>query len=200
MTFWDICAPFYDRAERANTAYSGMLRLVCDLVPQGASVLEAAAGTGNISLAVSDKAKNVLCTDISERMLNVARKKADRQGINNITFSKKSLFNTGEPDNAYDVVIASQILHLIGEPQEAAAELRRVSRDSVVTTVALLKGLHGLFIRPMVGLWRFLGFAPKREFDAESYWEFLCEMGLPPSGYEIIDGNMPMAVAVWRKR
>jgi SAM-dependent methyltransferase len=199
MTFWDFCAPFYDKAEQANTAYNGMLRQVYELTPQGASVFEAAAGTGAISVFVADKAKNVLCTDISKRMLNVARKKAAKRGIENIVFGTRSLFNTGEPDGSYDTVIASQVLHLIDEPQKAAEELKRISNGTLIATVTLLKGLRGLFARPAVGVWRFFGFAPKREFDADGFREFLYEIGLPPSRFEIIDGNMPMAVAVWKK-
>jgi len=198
MTFWDFCAPFYDRAEKANTAYHGMLRLMRDLTPQGAIVFEAAAGTGAISLAVADKAKNVHCTDLSERMLSVAREKATKRGASNITFSAKSLFDTGEPDGTYNVVIAAQVLHLIDEPEKAAEELKRISGGIVITAVTLLKGLSGFFARP-VGLWRLLGFAPKREFDADGFLDFLVEIGLPPSRYEIVQGNMPMAVAVWRK-
>ena len=48
MTFWDFCAPFYDMAEQANTAYNGMLRRIFELIPQGASVPEAfACGIGD---------------------------------------------------------------------------------------------------------------------------------------------------------
>ncbi|MDR1532016.1 MAG: class I SAM-dependent methyltransferase [Clostridiales bacterium] len=176
-----------------------MLRLLRDLTPQGASVFEAASGTGAIGVFVADKARSVLCTDISERMLDVARKKATMHNLENIAFSARSIFDTGEPDGAYDVAIASQVLHLIDEPQKAAEELKRVSKNSVITTVPLLKGLRGFFIRPTVGIWRFFGLAPKREFDAGSYGQFLCEIGLPPSRYEVISGNMPIAVAVWRK-
>ncbi|MDR2656965.1 MAG: class I SAM-dependent methyltransferase [Oscillospiraceae bacterium] len=199
MTFWDFCAPFYDKVERTNAAYSGMLRLIRDLTPQGANVFEAAAGTGAISAFIADKAKSVLCTDISERMLNIAREKAAKRGLKNIMFSTRSIFDTGESDDTHDVVIASQVLHLIDEPQKAAAELKRISAGAVITSVALLKGLRGFFARPGVGVWRLLGFAPKREFDAEGYREFLCEIGLPPSRFEVIDGNMPIAVAVWTK-
>jgi methylase of polypeptide subunit release factors len=49
-----------------------MLRLTRDLMLDGASIFETAAGTGSISLAIADKAKFVLCTDLSERMLTVA--------------------------------------------------------------------------------------------------------------------------------
>ena len=123
MTFWDFSAPFYDKAEQSNTAYNGMLRLVYELTPHDASVFEAAAGTGAISLFIADKAKNVLCTDISERMLGVARKKAGKRGITNIAFGERSIFDTGEPAGSFDTVITSQVLHLIDEPKSAADEL-----------------------------------------------------------------------------
>jgi ubiquinone/menaquinone biosynthesis C-methylase UbiE len=200
MTFWDFCAPFYDRAEQANkAAYSGMLHMIQALTPQGASVFEAAAGTGAISLAVAGKAARVVCTDLSRRMIGVARRKARRQGVSNITFDTRSLFATGEPDNAYDVVIAAQVLHLIDEPEKAAAELKRIARGIVIAPVCPLKDLRGLFIRPTVGLWRILGFAPKREFDVDSYRQFLAEIGLPAGEYKIAEGKMPLAVPVWRK-
>jgi ubiquinone/menaquinone biosynthesis C-methylase UbiE len=177
MTFWDFCAPFYDRAEHTNTAYNKMLSLMRDLTPSGANVFEAAAGTGSISLAVANKAKYVLCTDLSEKMLKVASQKATKSGTGNITFSKKSLFDTGEQDGAFDVVIASQVLHLIDEPEKAAEELKRISGGIVIVAVTLLKGLRGLFTRPSVGIWKLLGFAPKREFDADSFREFLLKLG-----------------------
>jgi SAM-dependent methyltransferase len=199
MTFWDFCAPFYDRAEKTNTAYEGMLRRLCDLIPKGASVFEAAAGTGAISIAIADKVGSILCTDLSERMLTIAKKKALRQGICNITFDTRSLFDTGEPGDSYDVVIASQVLHLIDEPEKAAAELKRISRGIVITPVCLLQNLRGLYARPSVGLFKLLGFAPKREFDEDGYRKFLVEIGLPSCEFEIIDGNIPLAVPVWRK-
>ena len=59
-TFWDFCAPFYDVAEGTKgRAYGEMPSVVRGLVPQGAVVLEAAAGTGAISLVVADRASSV---------------------------------------------------------------------------------------------------------------------------------------------
>ena len=199
MTFWDFSAPFYDRAEHTNTAYNKMLDLMRELTPLDATVFEVAAGTGSISLAVAKKAKSVLCTDLSEKMLTVARKKAIKQNANNITFDRRSLFDTGESNDSFDVVIVSQFMHLIDEPEKAAEELKRISVSSVIVAVALLKNLKGLFARPSVGVWKLLGFAPKREFDKEGFCQFLVEIGLPPYEFKVVDGNMPMAVAVWRK-
>jgi ubiquinone/menaquinone biosynthesis C-methylase UbiE len=200
MTFWDFCAPFYDFAERRNAkAREGLLREICRMIPEDATVLELAAGTGFIGLAVAEKAKSVLCTDVSKRMMKIADKKAHKRGLQNIWFGWRDIYACGEPDNAYDVVIAAQVLHLIDEPERAAAELKRIANGTVIVTVTLPKGLRGFFVRPSVGLWKLLGFAPKQEFDADSFREFLHEIGLPPTEFIVAPGTMPMAVAVWKK-
>jgi ubiquinone/menaquinone biosynthesis C-methylase UbiE len=197
MTFWDFCAPFYDLAEKTNgRAYGDMLKTVSDIIPQGASVLEAAAGTGSISVAVSRKARSVLCTDISDNMLKIARRKA--ANCSNITVDKRSIYELGEPDGAFDVVIAGQVLHLIDEPQKAAAELRRVAKSTIVLPMSFTKNLRGT-AKLGVSVYRLFGFAPKMEFSPEDYAAFLPTIGFERCEFIQIAGKIPMAVAVWRK-
>lgn len=63
-TFWDRFAFAYDIAEGLNKkVYRSMLSQIAALIPQQARVLECAAGTGAISIAVAPKAESVLCTD-----------------------------------------------------------------------------------------------------------------------------------------
>jgi len=198
-TFWDFCAPFYDFAEKNNgTTYREMLELVRELVPQGSTVLEAAAGTGAISLAVADFANQILCTDVSEKMLNIARRKAKKLGVRNITIENRNIFDLNEADNSFDIVIAGQVLHLVDSPELAAAELRRIAKSTVILPMCLLKDLRGK-ARLSVRLWKLLGFEPKIEFDTATYAEFLPKIGF--DGCEIVEipGKMPMAVAIWRK-
>jgi ubiquinone/menaquinone biosynthesis C-methylase UbiE len=199
MTFWDFCAPFYDFAEKRNgRAYGQMLKIVRDLVPQGTNVLELAGGTGAISLAVADKATSILCTDISERMLSVAKKKAAKRGADNISFGNLNIYDTGKPDSAFDVVIASQVLHLIDAPEKASAELRRVAKAMAVLPITLTKNLRGS-AKAKIRLFKLFGFAPKMEFDADSYAVFIDKIGFKDCELIGIEGEMPMSIAVWRK-
>ena len=196
MTFWDLCAPFYDLAEAANgRAYKKMLRVVRALVPSGSRVLECAAGTGAISLACADRAEEILCTDVSERMLDVARRKAAKQGAANIRFGSCDLYAIDQPDKSWDVVIAAQVLHLLNHPEWAAAELKRVAVKRIILPITLLENV-GPLARVKVGLWRTLGFAPLKSFDKAGYRRFLAEIGLPVTRFGVIAGEMPMAVAV----
>jgi ubiquinone/menaquinone biosynthesis C-methylase UbiE len=172
-----------------------MLDIVRSLVPQGASVLDVAAGTVSISLAASSNAAGVHCTDIFERMLIVAKKKANKRGMSNITFVNLNIFDTGKPDNAFDVVIARQVLHLIDEPEKAAAEFRRVARHTVILPLTLTKDLRGKS-RAKIRLWQLFGFSPKREFDEPDYKVFIESIGFAGAAFMIADGEIPMCIAI----
>ncbi|MDR1539383.1 MAG: hypothetical protein LBU32_15570 [Clostridiales bacterium] len=91
MTFWDFCAPFYDHAEHTNTAYSKMLSLMRELTPHGASVFEAAAGTGSISLAVADKEKDALPISL-EKCWRLQTKRLPREARATSRLAKKSVW------------------------------------------------------------------------------------------------------------
>jgi len=198
-SFWDFCAPFYDLAEKMNgRAYENMLKTVQELVPDGSKVLEIAAGTGSVSLAVANKAAEILCTDISEKMLAVAKKKAKKRGIENIKFDNLNIFDTKKPDNFFDVVIASQILHLIDNPEKAAFELRRITKSMTVIPMSLIKNLRGT-AKFNLAVYRLFGFSPKIEFEADSYSDFLKNIGFTDCEMIQIAGKIPMAVAIWRK-
>jgi len=197
MTFWDVCAPFYDLVESINgRAYNAMLKTVRDLIPQESSVLEVAAGTGSISLAASNKAERVLCTDISERMLNISRRKLKH--CSNTQFGIRSIYDLKESDSSFDIVIAGHILHLIDEPERAAVELKRVANKSVVLPMSFTKDLHGM-MKIGIEIYRLFGFNPKIEFNMEDYAVFLPKIGFDNCEMIKIEGSIPIAVAVWEK-
>ena len=199
MTFWDLCAPLYDFAQRMNgIAYMGMVRSIANDIKPGDSVMECAAGTGLISIACAKVASTVLCTDMSENMLAIAKRHANREGLTDIEFANCDILNIDQADGAWDVVIASQVLHLLDDPKRAADELKRVAKRQVITTVALT-GQLGRAAKLKVSLWKLLGFKPKHEFKAEGYRQFLCDIGLEPAEFRIIMGQMPMAISVHKK-
>ena len=198
-TFWDFCAPFYDLAEKANgRAYGEMLKTANRLIREGATVFEAAAGTGSISIAVSKKASRITCSDISEKMLQVARKKIARRGIQNITVETQSILKLEKHDNSFDAIIAGQVLHLLDEPEKAALELMRVAKTMVILPISLTKNLRCIG-KIGVNMYRFLGFSPKMEFSFEDYKTFIPSIGFQNCEFFHIPGKIPMAVAVWRK-
>lgn len=201
-SFWDKIAPLYDAAEALNNkVYSKMLSYAVSLVPEGAKVLECAAGTGAISAAVSKKAAHITCTDLSLPMLEQARKKFRAKGITNITLEERDIFNLSDEDETYDVVIAANVLHLLDDPQAAVKELMRTVKKGgrlIVPTFITSKPDN----REMtaIKLYRLFGFNPAAHYNADTYFEMLksCKTG-GRLRMRVISGLIPCAFAVIEK-
>lgn len=198
--FWDRVVGFYDLAERTNRrANAGAVRQAAALVPEGASVLDCAAGTGEFSLTLAERAGTVLCTDLSRPMLDRAEKKARQRGRSNITFAVRDLTALPDPDGAFDVVVAANVLHLLPEPEKALAELWRVTASGgKLILPTYLQGEAGPGFKLLIALYRLLGFRPRYFFTVDSYAEFFRRCGLT-ARVARIDGRLPVGFAVLSK-
>ena len=200
MSFWDKVAVIYDITESLNgKVYKSMLRGVRQIVPEGAKVLDCAAGTGELSIAASEKAESVVCTDLSLAMLEQARKKCAKLGIENITFEERDIFHMSDEDETYDIVMAGTVLHLIDNPEEAVKELHRVTKTGgkLILPTFVHKGAR---TKLLIDLYKKFGFNPASDFTAESYSKMLNDCKLGPVKVTFVDGLIPLAFAVMKKR
>ncbi len=200
-SFWDRISFIYDAAESLNKkAYQGMLTYIAALVPKDAKVLECAAGTGAISIAVAPRASQVFCTDLSLPMLERAQAKARKRELHNISFAERDLLHLTEEDESYDVVIAANVVHLLDSPQEALKELWRVTRKNGILVVpTFLTKSGGTGFTFLISLYKLIGFRPKHSFKEEEYLKMMKESGLLGLDFEVIQGRMPVGIAVFRK-
>lgn len=197
MNFWDKISDLYDAIEAINgSVYKEMTDIVERLVPADAKVLDCAAGTGELSIAAAKKAKSVLCTDLSGKMLKNAQKKTASLGIQNISFETRNLFHLDDPDETYDVVIAGNVLHLLTDPQAAVKELYRVTKKGgkllLPTFTTADRG------RVLMKLYKFVGFAPEHEYTPQEYKEMLQQTGYDVRA-KLIRGRIPCTFAVIKK-
>lgn len=200
MSFWDKVAGIYDIAETINgKAYNAMLEGVRQIVPKGARVLECAAGTGELSIAASEKSESVVCTDLSLPMLEQAKKKCRKAGIKNITFEERNIFEMSDENDTYDIVIAGNVLHLLDNPEDAVRELYRVTKHGgklILPTFMLNKnGKIPFFVK----LYKLIGFNPSENYNAESYRKMLEGCGCGPVKLTFIKGIIPVGFAVMKK-
>lgn len=199
MGFWDMVAPVYDLLESANgRVYKKMLGYSASLVNEGDSVLECAAGTAEISIAVSEKASHILCTDMSENMLDVAKEKCRKKGISNIEFAERNIFDLPEEDETYDVVIAANVLHLVENPENAVKELMRVLKrgGKLLVPTFITTNKDGSPMN-LIKIYRLFGFNPASHYTPDSYLQMLkgCKTGCRVR-MKVFDGLIPLAYAV----
>lgn len=195
MNFWDKIAGVYDIAEAFNgKVYRKMTRTVTGLTPEGARVLDCAAGTGELSAAAAVKAEYVICTNQSVRMLYKAKKKAAAKEIKNIRFEVRDIYSLQDEDESFDTVIAGNVLHLLPNPEKAVSELYRVTKKGgrllLPTFVTGEKRLLS------IKLYKLIGFKPEKEYTANEYVNMLknCKAGKVKA--KVIYGKIPCCFAV----
>ena len=200
-SFWDRVAGLYDLAEWTNRkAYAAAAARAAELVPVGARVLDCAAGTGAFSLAAAKRAGSVLCTDRSEAMLDRARKKAAKMGLNNISFAGRDVTALSDPDGAFDAVIAANVLHLLPQPEIAVRELWRVTAPGGrLILPTFLQGKVGTAYGALIKIYQGVGFHYEHAFTPETYREFLERLGLGPVTVEVINGRVPEGIGILEK-
>lgn len=197
-SFWDRIAGLYDLAEWTNRrANRAAVERVAQLVPAGARVLDCATGTGEFSLAAAKRAKRVLCTDLSQPMLERAAAKAAKRGLSNVDFAQRDLTALPEGDGSFDVVIAANVLHLLAEPEAAARELWRVTAPGGrLILPTYLQGRTGAAAGAMIKIYQGVGFHYEHAFTPETYRAFLEGLELGTVTLEIIEGRVPEGLAV----
>ena len=93
-----------------------LAHLVCQAVEKQLTllsekeILEFGGGTGLLALPLAKQAKSVTLVDISEKMLEQARLKAEEQDIKNIQFLEQDLL-TNPLERQFDLIVVSRVLH-----------------------------------------------------------------------------------------
>ena len=73
-------------------------------------ILDFGGGTGLLSLPLAKQAKSVTLVDISEKMLEQARLKAEQQDIKNIQFLEQDLL-ANPLEQEFDLIVVCRVLH-----------------------------------------------------------------------------------------
>jgi phosphatidylethanolamine/phosphatidyl-N-methylethanolamine N-methyltransferase len=120
--FYDsLFAPFFRK--RIHTTIAGLK------MPPGSRVLEVGVGTG-LSLEAYPKHVEVVGIDLSNNMLDQARRKIDRHGWRHIALKQMDALNLDFPDEAFDYVMAFHIASVVPNCSRLMQEIARVARPN----------------------------------------------------------------------
>jgi ArsR family transcriptional regulator len=98
------------------------------LLPQTWTVADMGTGTGYLLPLLSSRFAKVIAVDASEAMIEAARRRPELNGAGNVDFRAGTLEQLPIEAAGVDLAIASLVLHHVGEPTVALAELRRCVR------------------------------------------------------------------------
>ena len=195
--FWDRNAGRYDRFMRKDrAAYDEMYALIQPIV-RHKTVLELASGTGLIAKHIVNAAAHIEATDASAEM--IAEAKRDNRSAK-LHFSVQDMFRLPYADQSFDVVIVSNALHIVPQPEKALAEIRRVLKDDGVLIAPTFTHAGNSFSGKVKAFFmKLVGFPLHSRWTSEEYLRFLRQNGWAVRKSAVLKASFPLTYAECEK-
>ena len=142
-------------------------------------VADFGCGSGVLSVSLARWARSVVAIDQNPEALAQARARARAEGLRNIRFVREDLHALSLSPATLDLVVLSQSLHHVEEPEAVLREAARLLRPKGKVVVLELMVHEERWVRERLGH-RHLGFAPAR-----------LESALKRSGFTALGREVP---------
>ena len=192
-SFWDRNAGRYDRFMRKDqAAYEEMYKLIRPVV-KAKTVLELATGTGLIAKHIVNAAAHIEATDASAEM--IAEAKRDNRSAK-LYFSVQDMFCLPYARESFDVVIVSNALHIVPQPEKALAEIRRVLKnDGALIAPTFTHAGNSFSGRVRAFFMKRVGFPLHSKWTSEEYLTFLRQNGWTARKSAVLKASFPLTYA-----
>ena len=190
--FWDKNAGRYDRFMRKDrAAYDEMYELIRPVV-RHKTVLELATGTGLIAKHIVNAAAHIEATDASAEMITEAKRTRSAK----LHFSVQDMFRLPYAYQSFNVVIVSNALHIVPQPEKALQEIKRVLKDDGVLIAPTFTHAGNSFSGMVRAFFmRMAGFPLHSKWTSEEYLRFLRQNSWAVRKSAVLKASFPLTYA-----
>ena len=180
--FWDRIAVQYAADPIADIAgYETTLRRVQGLLSADQDVLEIGCGTGTTALRLAPFTRRLLATDVSARMVGIAREKLAAEPVPQLSFAIADADMPVAGQGEFDAVLAFNLLHLVtdlGRALELAAQTLRPG-GLLISKTPCITEMNPLIRHLALPVMRAIGKAPHVLcFDADMLQTAIARQGM----------------------
>ena len=187
--FWDRLADRYAAKPVPDQAvYERKLEITRNLLEPTSAILELGCGTGSTAIAIAAYTGRILATDVSARMIAIARGKASAAGIGNVDFQQLAVEKVRADEGSLDAVLAHSLLHLLADWRDVLTTAHRGLKPGgvlIMSTMCLSDGFS--FMRPLAAPGRWLGLLPRMTF----FSQVTLEKAIENAGFHIEQAWQP---------
>ena len=137
---WDGNPVFQERADKIAAAIQAAIPLNPNM-----HALDYGCGTGLLSFPLKDVLGHITLKDSSAGMLEVLREKIAAQSVNNMTVRQADLSSQPLPEDRYDLIYTSMVLHHIPDTADILARFHALLNPGGWLCVADLDREDGSF-------------------------------------------------------
>lgn len=162
--YWDrIARKYFNSPIEDEAAYQLKLAKTREYLSLHSRVIEFGCGTGMTALSHAPHVGEMIATDISEAMLELARERASKAGYEgqNLRFELADIDTYDGDAGSFDAVLCLSLLHLVADRAHALASAHRLLKPCgyLISSTACLGDRLALFAL-IAPLGRWLGFLP----------------------------------------
>ena len=138
--FWNKLSQNYDK-KAMDKAYSLILSKSQKYFRDSDTILDVGCATGLYAVQFSNYVKEIQAFDISPKMIGMAREKALNNQIENIIFSKTTLFDKKYKYKSFDTILALNILLYFEDIENVLHRMNDLLKAGglIITSTACLK-------------------------------------------------------------
>lgn len=89
-------------------------------------LVDLGSGTGRMLTLFGERVESAIGLDLSQQMLNIARRNAAQAGLDGFELRHGDIFETRLADASADLVVVHQVLHYLADPAAAVASAARL--------------------------------------------------------------------------
>jgi 2-polyprenyl-3-methyl-5-hydroxy-6-metoxy-1,4-benzoquinol methylase len=160
--FWDKIAARYSKRPIADEAsYQKKLEKSQTYFRPDMDVLEFGCGTGGTAIIHAPHVSHIRAIDISPRMIEIAKGKADAAGVANVDFEVQTIEEFEAPEGSFDAILGLSIIHLVKDRDAVLKKVFRLLKPGgvLISSTICMSDLASL-IRFAIPVMQFFGRAP----------------------------------------
>lgn len=175
--FWDkVSYKFAKRSHKIDPTEIKTLENTKKYLNVNNIVLDYGCGIGTMAIEISDNVKKIHCIDISQKMINAAKRKAVERNIENIYFAQSTIFDERYKRESFDVILAFNILHFLEDTQNVVNRINELLKSgglfiSVTPCLREKRSFISILIFLLVWLQTKMGLVPYIKFFRISEFE-----------------------------
>lgn len=157
--FWDRMSKNFDDQEKTNDKVFLKARKYLN---SSDKVLDYACATGMYTFEAAGHVKEIHGIDISSKMIEVAKRNAGERQEQNVTFAQATIFDERYAKEPFDVILAFNILHLLGDLPEVVQRINELLKPGgLFISASACLGESGAFLRTLITLLGKTGLVPQ---------------------------------------
>lgn len=126
--YFEQVAPRWDHIRSLYVSEAAVERAVETAAGPGPfeRIVDLGTGSGRMLTLLGSRAKTSVGLDLSHNMLNLARTRVAKAGLDKVELRHGDIFSTRLPAASADLVIVHQVLHYLNDPHAAVVEAARL--------------------------------------------------------------------------